>query len=201
MAPFDREGALKRAEKALRISERRYRVLHDSNPQMIFTVDRAGRVLDVNQAGATRLGYLPHQLIGRSVLSVFDEVHHASVLSRLAACFASPSEVLSWHAVKRAANGREVYVEEAARVVPNLSGGDPHVVIFCTDVTERVRAEESLRQREEQLRRAQKLEAVGTLASGVAHNLAADDIHSPQSCQSTATNYRQHRYVRLRAMG
>ena len=39
------------------------------------------------------------------------------------------------------------------------------------------------------------------IAIRCAHNLAADDIHASQSCQSTATNYRQHKYVRLRAMG
>ena len=60
----------KLAEHALRESEARFRILYQDNPAMYFTVDPAGIVQDVNQFGASQLGYEPEELIGTPVLEV-----------------------------------------------------------------------------------------------------------------------------------
>ena len=59
-------------ESTLQDSEARYRLLYDNNPTMYFTLSPDGTVVSVNQFGATQLGYQPHELIGQSVLKVFN---------------------------------------------------------------------------------------------------------------------------------
>lgn len=58
-----------------------------------------------------------------------------------------------------------------ARVVPIvLDGKVENVLLITSDITERKRAELALRQTEEQLHRAQRLESLGKLAGGIAHD-------------------------------
>ena len=87
LAELERRLAqLAESERALRSSEARYRALYDNNPAMCFTVDAAGMVLSVNAFGAQRLGFLPHELIGRSVLETMVEEDRAAVGKALSEC-------------------------------------------------------------------------------------------------------------------
>jgi two-component system, cell cycle sensor histidine kinase and response regulator CckA len=59
----------------------------------------------------------------------------------------------------------------AVRVVPMMSDGKvENVLLISTDITQRKLAERALREKDEQLHRAQRLETVGQLAGGIAHD-------------------------------
>lgn len=142
----------KRAERRLKASEERFRLLYQDNPTMYFTVSTRGKVLSVNRFGAQQLGYEPEELTGRSVLDVFHPDDRPSVKRQLKECVSAGGEVLDWELRKVKKNGDLMWVREAARSTEGPDGSTI-VLIVCEDVTERKRIEEELQLAREELER------------------------------------------------
>src|SRR5262249_2735364 len=66
--------------------------------------------------------------------------------------------------------GEIVWVRNSVSLLRDEQGGPANVVYICEDITAQRQAEEALRQKEEQLRQAMKMEAIGQLAGGLAHD-------------------------------
>jgi two-component system cell cycle sensor histidine kinase/response regulator CckA len=131
-------------------------------PSMFFTVDPAGVVLSVNEFGAQQLGYTAQELVGESVLRVFYEADTPQALAHVEECLAHPGRVFQWELRKVRKDGSLLWVKEVARTVQSPDR-KPVILIVCEDITD-------VRRLEEQLRHAQKMDAIGTLSGGVAHD-------------------------------
>ena len=149
------------AEAALRDSELRYRELVENARDLICTCDLEGRILSINQAGLDLTGYTSDALVGRPLLDV---VAPESREAATALFIGTQTDLLSSRTeIVLIGSGEKRVVLELACWLQRRSGIPIAVQAIGRDVTERRRLEDELRQ-------AQRMEAVGKLAGGVAHD-------------------------------
>lgn len=126
-------GERDRALRAREESEERYRGLYDDTPAMLFTLDRAARIRQVNRYGADYLGYEVGQLAGRSFVEALAE-GSGSIMEALEACLETEGEPSQYKWVVRHADGRRLWLRATLRSLGG-DGDDRQVLAVCDDVT------------------------------------------------------------------
>jgi PAS domain S-box-containing protein len=165
---MENEDARKRTEEALRASEEKFRLTFLTSPDSI-NLNRLhdGMYLDINEGFTTITGYTREEAIGKTSLglNVWDDPKDRQ---RMVATLEREGFVQNMQAKFRGKDGRFIIGLMSARVL-RIDGEDV-ILTITRDITERERIMEEKGKLEAQLFQAQKMESVGRLAGGVAHD-------------------------------
>ena len=157
----------KKAEEALRESEERYRTTLYSIGDGVVTTDLHGNVLQMNRAAEQMTGWTETDSAARPVQEIVHlvldgkEEHNEHPVNRVLTIRSALEFGDSYTLIARAGKRRPISLGGAP--IRDGSGNVTGVVLVFNDLTER-------QELETQLRQAQKLEAIGRLAGGVAHD-------------------------------
>ena len=156
-----------RMETALRESEQKFRRMFENNSAIMFLVEpRTLEIVDANYAAEKFYGFERNVLVQKNLhdLSAMTDEELRKEIQR------SRKRERDFSVFKHTlANGQIRDVE--VRTTPIRMDGDKVLnSVIIHDITDRIRAENEKKKLESQLRRAHKMEAIGTLAGGIAHD-------------------------------
>lgn len=152
----------KLAEDRLRASEERYRELFENASDLVYTFDLRLQITSLNRLAEQTMGYSREEAVRMNLCELMELPHCESIrglVARMVAGAASEKVEIDI----RSKDGRRVTLEVSPRLIYR-DGAAIGIQAIARDITGRDLAEMELRQ-------AQKLESVGRLASGIAHEI------------------------------
>jgi two-component system, cell cycle sensor histidine kinase and response regulator CckA len=158
----------KQAEQALRDSEERFRQSVEGAPVGMY-IQSDGILRYFNPAAVAMFGAeTANQIIGRGYLEIIHPDSRPAVIERARRVLEERQAAPFLEERLLRLDGTSFDAEVTA--VPFIFEGRSGALVFVRDITRRKREEERRRELEQQLRQAQKMEAVGRLAGGIAHD-------------------------------
>lgn len=171
MAIFADIREQKRTQEALRESESNYRTIFDAANDATFVFDpENGDMLDVNLKMCEMYGYSREQVLRLNVEDLsagYPPYTYDDVLRKIWKTRYDKSHLFEWLA--KDSSGKLFWIE--VNMKGAVIGGEYRVLAVVRDIMERKAAEEENRKMQERLRQMDKMAAIGTLASGIAHEI------------------------------
>ncbi len=152
----------KRAVEALREGEARYRRLTEQTTDIIYNCDLDGRFTYVNPTATRLMKYSQAELLGRHFLSLIRDDYKARTAEFYERQRSQHIRSTYYEFPAIAKDGTEVWFGQSVQIVEE-HGCAVGVQAIARDITQRLALEDQLRQ-------VQKMEAIGRLAGGVAHD-------------------------------
>ncbi len=158
--------------RALQDSEEAFRRIFDESSDPILLL-RGGVFIECNRAALTLLGNVPREALIQASPQAISPPRQpdgsdsaAAFAARTAAAFTGGHQRFEW--VHQRADGSELFVDVS--LTPVVVRGEKVLHVAWRDITERKRAEEEQERLRAQLMQAHKMESIGRLAGGVAHD-------------------------------
>ncbi len=145
----------------LAITEQKYRALFDYANDGIAVLDRNGTITDVNHRFCELHGFERETVIGTSFRLLEIETTKGEIDERLKKILDGESTVYVAEHYRK--NGSRIFLEISSRSID--IGGLPHIQSFHRDITEKMKLQEQVLQ-------SQKMESMGVLAGGIAHDFS-----------------------------
>ncbi len=178
-----------------------YRILFEAAPDGVEVLDVRGNIVDCNKTDQLLLGYSHAEIIGNHTTAFFSEASRPFFEKKsqtLRDTGYVEGEVELVHS-----DGSIISVWRKEKAIYDENGSLVGSVIYNRDISLRKHAEEEKRKLEAQLQRAQKMEAIGTLAGGIAHNFnnLLMGIMGKTSLMLLETDSTHPNYERLKGIG
>jgi len=137
----------------------------DNSKALIVTTDRAGFIVEFNREGELLLGYTKQELSGESAAILFEDKSRSNkVLREWTGGLKKPDAIHNREVVLKAKSGQLVYINLTVSQMVNEAGKVIGAVAIGKDISEEKRLQFKLMQ-------AEKLVGIGTLATGIAHEI------------------------------
>ncbi len=147
----------KEAEKKLKESEEKYRLLFENANDGISILDLEGNFYEVNNLYCTRLGYTREEILKSNIRDIDTQEYADLVSNRILDIREKGFNI--FESAHRAKDGRIIPVEISSKSI--LYDNKPTILSIVRDITERKKIEEELRENEKLLKNAQELAHIG----------------------------------------
>jgi PAS domain S-box-containing protein len=155
-------------------SEKKYRELVENANSIILRMDTSGKIIFFNEFAQRFFGYTETEIIGENVGRIIlpQSGKNRLTFEKLSTSLHDdPARPVVSENETETRSGERVWIAWTYKPIFNDDGRFTEILCIGNDITELKRASQEKEELQAQLQRAQKMEAIGTLAGGVAHDL------------------------------